>query len=346
MSEIPNQPNPDAESNSGSLVPELSQKTLDTYARLWQFETWLRRLVYVELRALVGDGWALKVSGAQKPKERDKRLTHMPTPEENLLSYSQLSELRSIISEHWRLFESFLPPQHIWDAKLDEISQIRHRVAHFRTGHHDDLQRVTQLLRDIDQGFWRFCTSFNQSGPVLPQSDDPIEARFLHLDQFPWSPVGENKWARIGSADPSARLGVTVEVICRPWAKWETPIIGKEGFLYCLRTHGRHNRVFDYKRLLEQTRNIHKHIVYICLERHFNAFEITLPAILGESQIIQIVKQVLDDALSCCLTTSVFGQGKANTAQSLADEWPEYVLGPENPLTFLGPDMPCSFFEA
>jgi len=30
--------------------------------------------------------------------------------------------------------------------------------------------------------------------------------------------------------------------------------------------------------------------------------------------------------------------------QRLADRWPEYVLGPKNPLCFLSPDMPCSFF--
>jgi hypothetical protein len=30
----------------------------------------------------------------------------------------------------------------------------------------------------------------------------------------------------------------------------------------------------------------------------------------------------------------------------LADEWPEYVLGPSNPLTFLDPEMKCSFFGA
>ncbi len=33
------------------------------------------------------------------------------------------------------------------------------------------------------------------------------------------------------------------------------------------------------------------------------------------------------------------------TVQKLSEKWPEYVLGPKNPLTFLGPDMPCSFFN-
>lgn len=36
-------------------VCELSPSVLKAYARLWQFETWLRRLVYVQLRALDGD---------------------------------------------------------------------------------------------------------------------------------------------------------------------------------------------------------------------------------------------------------------------------------------------------
>ncbi|MBZ9705356.1 hypothetical protein LB543_01255 [Mesorhizobium sp. ESP7-2] len=28
----------------------------------------------------------------------------------------------------------------------------------------------------------------------------------------------------------------------------------------------------------------------------------------------------------------------------LALQWPEYFLGPSNPLAFLGADMPCKFF--
>src|SRR6202000_559763 len=116
-------------------------------------------------------------------------------PEENLLSYAQLSELREIISKNWNLFEKFLPPQNLWDAKLKEVMQIRHRIAHFRSPHEDDLNRVEQLLRDVDKGFWEFCTSFNDTTPILPQSDDPIESEFLHLDPFPWGRVGENQYA-------------------------------------------------------------------------------------------------------------------------------------------------------
>ncbi|HMJ11324.1 MAG TPA: hypothetical protein VK524_07935, partial [Polyangiaceae bacterium] len=36
-------------------VPGLPERVLEAYARLWQLETWLRQLVYVNLRAKAGD---------------------------------------------------------------------------------------------------------------------------------------------------------------------------------------------------------------------------------------------------------------------------------------------------
>lgn len=98
----------------------------------------------------------------------------MATPEEDPLSYTQLSGLRQIIRQEWHLFAPYLPPRNKWEAKVEEVEQIRHRVAHFRAGHADDLSRVIQLLRDIAQGLWRFCTSYNDPQPVLPPSDDPV----------------------------------------------------------------------------------------------------------------------------------------------------------------------------
>lgn len=133
---------------------ELPGRVLDTYARLWQLETWLRRMVYVELRALKGDDWAAKIEKdkIEESQKADKRLTHMLTPEEDLLSYMQLSQIRQIIREDRRLFEPYLPPKNQWEAKIEEVEYIRHRIAHFRSSNEDDLQRVVQLLRDIVKG--------------------------------------------------------------------------------------------------------------------------------------------------------------------------------------------------
>jgi hypothetical protein len=37
---------------------------------------------------------------------------------------------------------------------------------------------------------------------------------------------------------------------------------------------------------------------------------------------------------------------REGAAKRTADEWPEYVLGPDDPLEFLTPEMRCSFFGA
>jgi hypothetical protein len=55
-------------------------------------------MVYVELRALRGDQWEEGLPSTSNSFEADKRLTHMPTPETDSLSYAQLSTLKKVIS--------------------------------------------------------------------------------------------------------------------------------------------------------------------------------------------------------------------------------------------------------
>jgi hypothetical protein len=325
-------------------VPELTDNVLETYARLWQFETWLRRLVYVQLRSLDGDAWETKIETAKTktPKKHDKDLTHMPTSEDDVLSFVQLSELKRIVADHWNLFASYLPPQSIWDAKLTEVMASRHRVAHFRSLHRDDLARVKQFLRDIDNGFWRICTSYNAPSPVLPQSEDPVVEHFLDYDLLPWCKTHDGKWARVGVVDPSERVTMTIEVLTMPWAKWVTPIAGTPGFLYDVLIYARGRWHHDFTRLLQSTRHVHQHMVHICLADGGKSFRFTLPACLGADKINEIIA-ILHNAAMNTLATGLDAIPDS-TAQALADTYPEYVLGPHNPLTFLGPDMPCSFF--
>jgi hypothetical protein len=137
------------------------------------------------------------------------QLSHMQTPETELLSYTTFGDLCQTIGNEWNLFQPYLPPKGLWEAKLEEIKQIRNRVAHFRSGHRDDLQRVIQLLRDVDKGFWRFCTSYNDCKPIIPPSEDPVAQHFMHLEQFPYAEVGDNTWARVGIADSAAYFTLT-----------------------------------------------------------------------------------------------------------------------------------------
>jgi len=327
-------------------VHELSDRTLQTYARLWQLETWLRRMVYVELRAKLGDDWqrAVRVDKSNGPLKSDKALVHMPTPEEDPLSYAQLSELRRIITENRPLFDPFLPPEKIWDARMDEIAQIRHRVAHFRQGNAHDLDRVVELLRDIDKGFWKFCTSYNDTHSVLPQTDDPVVAHFLSLDLLPWVEVSPRKWARVGSIPDSEWFWVTVETTLRPWAIWGTPIAGREGIFYNVDIfiRGRRRYYFDYPQLLKNTRPLHAHFAHVCLDDRAERIRITVPALLGEKTVITVLEEMIDMARSCAYPND--WPAYKGTIKSLADTWPEYVLEPDHPLTLLTSDMPCSIF--
>ncbi|VVE48932.1 hypothetical protein PCO31111_04601 [Pandoraea communis] len=338
-------PNDDDSMEASFGVSELPPQVLETYAHLWQFETWLRRLVYVQLRALDGDAWESKINAAKAklPKDNDKRMTHMPTPEDDVLSFIQLSELKRVISDHWKLFESYMPPKTIWDAKLEEVLAIRHRVAHFRSLHRDDLPRVVQFLRDIDGGFWRFCTSYNNPNPVLPQSSDPVVEHFLPLDIIPWRQASDGTWARIGSTDPSERFTVTVEVLAMPWAEWKVPIVGREGFLYDVTIYARGQRHLDYHRLMRSTTKLHDHVVHICLDGAARQFRFTVPACLGAARIIPIVEG-FDHAARNSLAPGA-RDALDGTVQAFADAQPEYVLGPLNPLSFLSRDMPCALFQ-
>ena len=324
-------------------VKELPQRVLQSYARLWQFETWLRRMVYIELRAFRGDDWISMVHNYDRSLEGDKRLKHMPTPEVDPLSYAPFSEIMRIISDNWELFSPYFPPKNIWEAKIEEVSQVRNRVAHFRRGHSDDLQRVIQLLRDIDHGFWIFCTSYNDSRPVLPPSEDPVTKMFLDLDPFPFTEVEKNKWARVGSADPGMPLAVTVETLKRQWAEPTDNVDGTKGYLYEIYIVARNQRTYDYRKFLEKSQRIHKRLVHICLDTFAGSVRITLPSVLGADTVIDIVSNFIEISRYCIFPGRSLGLND-DSVQRLSEEWPEYVLGPENPLTFLDPNMPCTFF--
>lgn len=321
---------------------EVPERALRIYARLWQFETWLRSIVYVELRALLGDDWRASLKTSPRSFEADKFLKHMPTPEMNALSYASLGQLTGLIDAHWECFAIYLPPKPLWDAKLKEIEQIRHRSAHFRAGHPDDHSRLLQFLRDLDRGFWTFCTSYNDLLPVLPPDRDPVTRHFIGYDPLPWGEIEPGQWAKVGFVDQSEIVNVVINVIRRPWAQDSETVGGAGGRLYDVVFMGGDRRVFDYRSLLERTKASHGRLVHIALGTG-EVFRLTVPAVLGSEAIVEIVDGWLQAARNNVRRGSYIA---ADAADAIAAEWPEYVLGPSHPLAYLGPDMPCSFFDA
>jgi len=197
-------------------------------------------------------------------------------------------------------------------------------------------------LRDIDNGFWRFCTGYNDAHPILPPTNDPVVAHFLSLDLFPWTEVEARTWARVGHADPREKLSVTVEVLTMPWATRLVPVAGKSGAFYDVVILARGSRHMDYQRLLRMAKAMQGRIAHLCLSANSGGVRVTVPTVIGENEAISVIGAFCEAARNCLLPGDGPGEASVN---ALADAQPEFVLGPRNPLTFLGPDMPCAFFQ-
>jgi hypothetical protein len=160
------------------LPSEVSPQSVAGYARLFQLESWLRELVYLETKAHFGKDWWIECEAAlarskapgipaKKSLSKDKLHPHMATPENDPLWFLSFDGLLKIIFDDqlWPLFECYLTTKELLRQKFSEIIPIRNRCGHNRALHEDDLDRIRRLLRDLDKGFWRFCSSFNDRRP-------------------------------------------------------------------------------------------------------------------------------------------------------------------------------------
>lgn len=324
-------------------ISEVDERSLILYARLWQLEKWLREMVYVELKAKKGKSW-FNFNKTKNTYEADKALKHIPTADDNPLSFTTFAELVKLIQNNWDLFAEYLPPKHIWGVKLDEIIHIRNRVAHFRNGHIDDIERLLQLMRDVDNGFWKFCTDYNDLQPILPPERDIVAQKYVDLDPFSFKEVSPNQWAKIGSAPRDLKYIVSINSIRRRWAQKSIVISGMPGYIYDVSIHVRDNRQFDYLRFLTAASKFKAEIIHICLDTFAKTIRVTIPAIIGGEKVCEIIDSLIDITENSMMLNYPINSDD-QTVQKLSEEWPEYILGPKNPLTFLGSDMPCSFFN-
>lgn len=325
-------------------ISDLDEDSVVVYAYLRSFEQWLREMVYVELKAKKGRNW-INFNKTKSSYESDKKYTYMPTPESSPLSYLSFSELQKIIINNWELFSLYLPPKNIWEVKTEEIVNIRNRVAHFRKLHKNDLNRVIQFLRDVDQGFWKFCASYNDTFHILPQSKDAVTKKYVEYNPFSPKKTGDGTWVSLGHASPDLVYIVSVKINRRPWCEYNEVVDGTAGHLYNVNITIRNQRQYNYKDFLEKSKKLHHHFVHIILARHSDTIRVTIPSFYGSEKVISIVDELME------ITSYTIGPALRDISidntevQDLADSWPEHVLGPKNPLTFLDPEMDCSFFN-
>lgn len=134
------------------------------YGRWWQLETWLRSLVYVELRAAAGEAWVESLPKLTELRQQGERGFHyMATPDaQDRLAYTDASVLFNIMQDRWNLFENSLLSKNVWVGRVEELLAIRNRIGHCRRPHTDDLVRLEQTLRDLDGGAFMATSAFNR----------------------------------------------------------------------------------------------------------------------------------------------------------------------------------------
>lgn len=200
------------------------------HGRWWQLETWLRSLAYVELRAKFGADWTQQIpSKALSYARTEARLAYMPSPDaELLLAYLDIFHLFDIIQAQWTIFEPSLLDKEVWLGRTKELRQIRHRIAHCRRPHSDDLSRIEQCMRDLEQGAFKALTYFNaQTSPSRNLHDPVVDAwvRGSHVDA--------RRLLRHAESQYEVYFNLTFSR--RPWAEeYEEgePVSGKPGYLW------------------------------------------------------------------------------------------------------------------
>lgn len=308
------------------------------YRMTWQLESWMRTITYVELRA-ANTQWedSIKKHFNKWPpysQESDKELYHMATPHQLALSYISFAELWKIIidKDTWPLFEPYFPPRDNTLARIEEIKTIRNRVGHFREPHRHDESRMTLFMQDMNPGIRRFCSRYT-TGKVSEK--DPV----VELLEESWPHAGygtemlclENKWLYAPKPHTTAPLfhGCLQLMSHKKYNRGSF-----EGLIYMLTISppAARDRQFNVSEFLEATRPLHKNIIHI-LVKPGDQVSITIPAISGINNTVELICTLLQIGLNCSRSFPL------KSLDSIRSEWPEYVLWPNNILSFYSDDI-------
>ncbi len=154
----------------------LPSMVLALYARWWQLETWLRELAYVELRARDGIDWLGTLDQRVVNRQsRDKTRLYMTSPDwEDPMAYMDVGILFDLVEKEWDIIGPSLIDKDAWVGRRAELLAIRHRIGHLRRPHTDDLNRLEQTLRDLENGAKEALRSYNRRRTPPPGTDDGV----------------------------------------------------------------------------------------------------------------------------------------------------------------------------
>ncbi|WP_437304497.1 hypothetical protein [Sorangium sp. So ce388] len=327
-----------AEDDDFNVYEPVPRAAIRLFRLAWQLETWLRLLVYVELRSARLD-WEepiKKHAGTWPPSSlgNDKRLHHMATSHQAELSYLTFSQLWMIIFNNWPLFAPYFPPKPNTEPRVEEIKTIRNRVAHFREPHPQDEARVELFLRDLEPGFRRFCIRYTKA--KFPSS--PLEDAMFQRLATAWEQVGYGVELQLSDRDwlyapgrhrLNPKLNATLQIMTHAGHRHGS----MEGVIYRLTLHSNTRRPLNVAEIIDSTSQHHEDIIHFLISPNIEDLAITIPAIHGADKATKLVAAFLRAGIES--THSALNQDMRRAHL----EWPEYVLRPNHMLSFFFEEM-------
>lgn len=277
---------------------DMSPVVTALYGRWWQLETWLRSLIYVELRAAFGSSWANKLPEvSEKRQDKEQTIRHMATPDAQArLAYTDVSTLFSIIDKDWELFEASLITKNSWMGRVEELSHVRNRIGHCRRPHTDDLVRLEQMLRDLEGGAFHALSAFNRQRPLEVDRNEPLVKSWVN---------GEHEVASrlLEHADCQYETSFTIRWSCRPWAEKlpaKASISGTKGYLWHAQWCFRGDRFPDLRAFWNDDflQDNRESILFVCASGSF-FLEVSFSALEGPDVVADAIGGCFDAALRC-----------------------------------------------
>ena len=255
--------------DNGAVPP----RALALYARWWQFETWLRSLAYVELRAQRGADWRDGIGESAVTRQaKDGPYEYMASPDwEDPLAYLDASKLFGVIERNWKLFEPVLPVRESWEARRAELLAIRNRIGHLRRPHQDDINKLEQTLRDMERGTFKALAAYNRHLPVKYLNRRNAVVSAFASDRIDGAP------GLITHIENQYEMAVRLSYTLRPWVQLDgrrTLNPRTPGLLWNLGVYGR-QRKFNIRRLWAELSPVTRtHVVHL-LATNAGHFDVT-----------------------------------------------------------------------
>jgi hypothetical protein len=320
----------------GGSVPE---DALRFFARWWQFETYLREVVYLELRARDGSGYEANIDGRTLARARaDEKIAYMASADLEALTYLDAGHLLELIDTNWRLFEDTLLPQERWRADAGLIKTLRNRVSHCRRPHGDDLGRLLQLLRDLEHGARIFYSSAVREDVDIP-ARDPMAKQWIKGRHEVAGRLLDHARRQY---DTSFRLGAGR----RPWAATEVDrVSGSAGYVWHANwiLGSRELRAEALWRSVSERTGGGERIVHLLMPSPFQATA-TFAAVDDVGAVADTIGAVFDSVLETSVPTAR-GLGEDSDWGTATRELPAKVQT-YTPLALYDPYNPFSIFGA